>query len=418
MACEVKPTGATLGAFVTGARLDALGEADFRILEAAFLEHALLIFPGQHPSHDGQVAFGLRFGPLDPLVAATGRVAISNQRADGSLRDDDDPVKQILLGNEGWHTDSSYMPVAAKASLLAAEVVTEEGGETEWADMRAAYEALDPAMRERIADLAARHSLKYSQARAGYGAEPGVYRYGLDQDEAPLRPLVKVHPETGRPALFIGRHAYGIRGLAPEESEALLDELLDSACLPPRVWSHRWAPGDLAIWDNRCVLHRARPYDPGLPRVMHHTRIAGDPASESGLSAGPPSAGPPGRRARRPGAGRLRRRSELPHRKPADRAEDGDVEYGREPGQGPVPPHGDSHENRRRGNRQRRSGHGTRPATHTQGQRGQEDREDEGSDHVRLAAVALEEEDANEEDGGDPEGCGEGHSDRSYRELG
>jgi alpha-ketoglutarate-dependent taurine dioxygenase len=284
MSCRVQPSTATLGAVVTDVRLAVLGEEQWRAIEAAFLEHAVLVFPGQHLRRDEQVAFARRFGELDPLVSQAGTVPISNRRPDGSLRDAGDPVKQILLGNEGWHTDSSYMPLSAKASILSAEVVTEEGGETEWADMRAAYDALREPMRERIAGLAAHHSLKYSQARAGFASEPDAsFRYGLEQDDAPLRPLVKVHPVTGRPALFIGRHAYGIPGLAEAESERLLEELLAFACAPPRVWSHRWRPGDVAIWDNRCVLHRARPYDPGVSRVLHHTRIAGDPATESGL---------------------------------------------------------------------------------------------------------------------------------------
>jgi len=281
---EIQPTAATLGAVVRDVRLADLREAEWRAIEDAFHEHAVLIFPGQHPRREEQVAFGRRFGDLDALVAATGTIAISNVLPDGSLRDDGDPLKQILLGNEGWHTDSSYMPLAARASVLSAEIVTERGGETEWADMRAAYDALDEGTRERIEGLAAHHSIKYSQARAGFGAEPsGSFSYGLDEDEAPLRPLVKVHPVTGRRALFIGRHAFGIPGLDEGESERLLDGLLADACRPPRVLQHRWSPGDLAIWDNRCVLHRARPYDPGEPRVMHHTRIAGDPATESGL---------------------------------------------------------------------------------------------------------------------------------------
>ncbi len=288
---RIRPADATLGAIVTGVRIDALDGEAWRAIEAAFLEHAVLIFPGQHPSREAQVAFGRRFGELDSLVAASGALPISNRRADGTLLGADDPVLQILRGNEGWHTDSSYMPVSARASLLSAEVVTETGGETEWADMRAAWEALDRRTRARVEKLAAHHSLRYSQRRAGYSTDAGGFRYGLDQDDAPLRPLVKVHPATGRRALFIGRHAFGILGLAPEDSEQLLDELLDFACRPPRVLTHRWQPGDLAIWDNRCVLHRARPYDPRLPRVMHHTRIAGDPATESGLrtaaAAGP-----------------------------------------------------------------------------------------------------------------------------------
>jgi alpha-ketoglutarate-dependent taurine dioxygenase len=282
LSLSIKPADATLGAVITGVSIAAPEESEWRAILAAFHEHAVLIFPGQHPSHDEQVAFGRRFGELDPLVAHTGTVPISNRRPDGALLGDADPIKQILLGNEGWHTDSSYMPVSARASLLSAEVVTEEGGETEWADMRAAWDALDEPLRERVSHLAAHHSLRYSQARAGFVSAPGGnYHYGLDQDEAPLRPLVKVHPVTGRRALFIGRHAFGIPGLAPEESERLLDELLEFACRSPRVLRHRWQPGDLAIWDNRCVLHRARPYDPSLPRVMHHTRIAGDPATES-----------------------------------------------------------------------------------------------------------------------------------------
>ena len=283
MSCHIEPAEVTLGATITGVKLAALSEADWRAIEAAFLEHAVLIFPAQHPSCETQVAFGRRFGDLDPLVASTGTLPISNRLPDGSLRESGDPLMQILLGNEGWHTDSSYMPVSARASLLSAEVVPERGGETEWADMRAAWEALDEATRERVAGLAAHHSLKYSQARAGLHSQTGsAYSYGLSEEEAPLRPLVKRHPATGRPALFIGRHCFGIPGLSPEASEALLDELLDFACRPPRVLRHLWQPGDLVIWDNRCVLHRARPYDASEPRVMHHMRIAGDPATESG----------------------------------------------------------------------------------------------------------------------------------------
>ena len=288
MSLSIKPADATLGAVITGVRIAALEESEWRAILAAFHEHAVLIFPGQHPSHDEQVGFGRRFGELDPLVAQTGTVPISNRLPNGKLLDDANPIKQILLGNEGWHTDSSYMPVSARASLLSAEVVTEVGGETEWADMRAAWDALDEPTRERVAGLTAYHSIKYSQARAGYANQPsGAYGYGFAQDEAPLRPLVKVHPVTGRRSLFIGRHAFDIPGLPRADSERLLEELLDFACQPPRVLRHTWQPGDLAIWDNRCVLHRARPYDPSVPRVLHHTRIAGDPATESGLPESP-----------------------------------------------------------------------------------------------------------------------------------
>ena len=286
MSISIEPADATLGAVVTGVRIGALAPDEWRAIEAAFDAYAVLIFPGQHPTRDEQRAFGLRFGALDALVAATGTIALSNVLDDGTLMADGHPGKQLLRGNEGWHTDSSYMPVSAKASMLSAEIVPDAGGETEWADMRAAWDALEPALRARIEPLCAHHSIRYSQARAGLSdrAEKG-FAYGLDQAEAPLRPLVKTHPATGRRALFIGRHAHAIPGLDPHESEKLLDDLLAFACQPPRVLAHRWAPGDLAVWDNRCVLHRARPYDARVPRVLHHTRIAGDPATESALPA-------------------------------------------------------------------------------------------------------------------------------------
>src|SRR5262249_4768654 len=192
---------------------------------------------------------------------------------------DDEGPMQILRGNEGWHTDSSYMPLAAKASVLSAEVVPSRGGETEWADMRAAWEALDDATRARIERLSAYHSLRHSQAKIGAGDDQ--LGYGFSVEKPPLRPLVKRHPVTGRPALFVGRHAFGIPGLAPDESERLLDSLVRDACRPRRTLRHAWSPGDVVIWDNRCVLHRARPWDHAEARVLYHTRIAGDPRSEA-----------------------------------------------------------------------------------------------------------------------------------------
>ncbi len=276
---SVQSLEATLGAVVTGVDLSSLGEGAWRVIERAFHEHALLIFPGQHLASADQVEFARRFGEIEHVVGDTGFVPISNQREDGSLLEDAHPTMQIMIGNEGWHTDSSYMPLAAKASMLSAHVVPTRGGETEWADMRAAYEVLDDETRRRIAGLAARHSLKHSQAKIGH-TEPGDFSYGFADGDPPLRPLVKVHPVTKRPSLFIGRHAYGIPGLDTAESEKLLAELLEQACQPPRTHCHAWQPGDLAVWDNRCVLHRARPYDHGEVRVMVHTRVAGDPASE------------------------------------------------------------------------------------------------------------------------------------------
>ncbi len=275
----VERTPATLGAVVTGVDLNALSAAEWQAIRAAFLEHAVLIFPGQHLSANAQTTFAERFGSIEYLVAERKIIPISNRRADGSLLSDHEHGMQVMMGNEGWHTDSSYMRLSAKASVLSAHVVPAHGGETEWADMRAAYDALDEAMRARIADLSAYHSLRYSQARMGHVAAVGS-SYGFHDEQPPLRPLVKVHPETGRAALYIGRHAYGIPGLDPDESESLLDDLVAFACQPPRVYTHSWKPGDVVVWDNRCVLHRARPYDHREARVMMHVRVAGEPATE------------------------------------------------------------------------------------------------------------------------------------------
>ena len=283
---DVRPLDASFGAVVTGLKLAALSDADFAALYAAWLDHALLIFPGQHLTRDEQIAFARRFGAPEFELAP-----ISNVRADGSLRIDDgtDDAVKVLKGNMGWHTDSTYMPVQAKGAVFTAHVVPDEGGETGWADMRAAYDALDAAMRARIEPLSAYHSLRYSQGKLGHTHKEGsAYSgYGMDVAETPLRPLVKTHPETGRRCLTIGRHAHAIPGLDPAESERLLDELAAFACQPPRVYHHAWTPGDAVVWDNRCLLHRASPWDMTKPRVMYHSRIAGDPVSEGWRPAAP-----------------------------------------------------------------------------------------------------------------------------------
>jgi alpha-ketoglutarate-dependent taurine dioxygenase len=283
MVLTIERLDATLGAVVTGVRLAELDDDTWQQIEAAFHEHGILVFPAQHLSDDEQKAFGRRFGELEDVGGGPGLTPISNQRRDGTLLDPEHPVSYILRGNEGWHTDSSYMPVAAKASMLSAHVLPTEGGGTEWADMRAAYDALRDDLRARIDQLAAHHSLEYSQAKIGQKVTANGL-YGFHGGPSPLRPLVKVHPVTGRRALYIGRHAHAIPGLEANESERLLDELVTFACQPPRVYEHHWHVGDLVLWDNRCVLHRARPWDPKQPRVMKHTRISGDPVTEAALA--------------------------------------------------------------------------------------------------------------------------------------
>jgi alpha-ketoglutarate-dependent taurine dioxygenase len=270
----------TLGAVVAGVDLNHLDGCDWEQIYAAFLEHAALVFPGQFLDDDVQIAFGQRFGEIEQVREGKQSLAISNRNADGTLLEPDDHRFKSLRGNEGWHHDSTYMPVAAKAGLLSAIEVPSTGGETALADTRAGYDALDNATRAAIAQLQAYHSLYASQAKIGYKPATGS-GYGYGTQGAPLRPLVKVHPQTGRKALCIGRHTFRIPGMSDADARVLLDDLLDRTCRPGLVYTHTWVPGDLLVWDNRCVMHRACAYDTNEPRVLQGTRIAGDPATES-----------------------------------------------------------------------------------------------------------------------------------------
>ena len=286
---KVEPTGTTLGATVTGLRLPELDDAGFAAVHRAWLRHALLIFPGQHLSRAEQVCFARRFGAIEQIGGGD-IVAISNVRADGRVRSykpaEWDDMMKVIVGNMAWHADSTYMPVMAKGAVFSAEVVPPEGGETGFADMRAAYDALDDAMRTRVEGMAAHHSLRYSQAKLGHvhSADSAYMGYGMDVADVPLRPLVKTHPETGRKSLLIGRHAHAIPGMDPLEAEAFIESLVERACRPPRVHTHHWQAGDVVLWDNRCLLHRAMPWDLAQPRVMWHSRLAGDATADAALA--------------------------------------------------------------------------------------------------------------------------------------
>ena len=269
----------TFGAVVNDIRLSEISDATFDQLYRTWLDYCLLIFPGQHLDRAQQVAFARRFGALE-----FDYIPISNVRADGRVRHDEqsDDIVKVLKGNMGWHCDSTYMPVQAKGAVFSAQVVPKTGGETGWADMRASYDALDATTREQIGSLRAYHSFHYSQAKVGHVPQAGdeYSGYGFGVKDAPLRPLVKVHAQTGRKLLAIGRHAYGIHGMAESESEQFLSSLTEFACQAPRVYHHHWTPGDVVLWDNRSLMHRACPWDMREPRVMHHSRIAGDPVAE------------------------------------------------------------------------------------------------------------------------------------------
>ncbi|MCY3620893.1 MAG: TauD/TfdA family dioxygenase [Gammaproteobacteria bacterium] len=268
------------GATVTEVALGDLGDAEFAVIKAAFLDFGFLSFPGQFLSDEENVSFGKRFGELE-----FGANPMSNQEKLGDGRFGrifgiDTQRMRTNVGNEAWHTDSTYKPISSKCGMLSAVAVPKTGGETELADLRAGYAALDQATRDRIEDFCAYHSTQYSQAN-DVGDFPPQNSDGIYHGEAYLRPLVKVHPETGVKNLFVGRHAFGIPGLERCESKRLIKSLLDfTVSDPSRVYTHRWRPGDTLFWDNRAILHRAQAYDYAEPRVLIGTRVAGEPESE------------------------------------------------------------------------------------------------------------------------------------------
>ena len=275
---NIVPSDATLGATVTDVRLNALSEREWRAIEDAFHEHAVLIFPGADFVEAEHIAFSRRFGPLERTLSQRAKrqeiSLLSNVAKDGSVAKPDDTLGLFLKGNRYWHTDSSFKKVGAKVSLLRAVEVPSTGGDTEWADMRAAWDALDAADREGLDGLVAVHSYAWSQGRIG-----GTDLLTCREWEAlpPVRhPVVRAHPATGRKNLYIGRHASHVLGMDVAQGRALLRGLVERACQPPRIFRHRWRAGDLAAWDNRCVLHRGHPWPFDQPRVMKRVTVAGE----------------------------------------------------------------------------------------------------------------------------------------------
>jgi alpha-ketoglutarate-dependent taurine dioxygenase len=273
--------GSTLGSVITDVDLRAVSYAEFSCIEKAFNERGVLVFPGQHLNDEEQLTFGRRFGPLEKSIMAPppgqpdGIIGIGNTLADGThVSDPDHQVTLAMKANAYWHSDSSYKQPSANASLLSAHVLPSSGGDTEFADMRAAYDALDSETRALVDPLIASHSYLVAQARVG-----GTYELSEEERarlEAIEHPIVRVHGPTGRKSLFLGRHVVAIRGMADNDAIRLVDDLIDAACQPPRLYRHRWGPGDLVAWDNRCVLHRGHPWDMTEPRVLRRATVAGD----------------------------------------------------------------------------------------------------------------------------------------------
>lgn len=298
---QVEPLpGATFGAVVTGIVLTDLSSAAWADIEAAFHEHGMLIFPEQYLTADTLPIFAKRFGSLQGggSKGADRARSITNQDKERkrTLTERDPTWLTSSYPTRYWHTDGTFNHVAPKVCMLSAAAVASRDGQTAFADMAAAYDALDQQTKDRIADLNAFHSnlvgttRVHSRENEAYlhslvGDTPEDGYYGLRMSaEVPLRPLVKVHPVTGRPSLFLGRHSFGIPGMSLEESDAFLRELEVSACQPPRIYEHEWQVGDLIAFDNRRLLHRVCPYDEQTEtRELLNCRIVGDAESDAGL---------------------------------------------------------------------------------------------------------------------------------------
>jgi len=278
---RVEPLDRSFGAKVYDLTLADLDQIEASEIYELWLKYALLIFPAQNLSNDQQIKFAKNFGALEFDLSP-----ISNVRNDGSIRDaNDDDIVKSLRGNMEWHHDSTYMPIQAKGAVFTAHKVPSKGGETGWADMRAAYDGLSQSMKEKINDLSAYHSYEWSQKERFGHKDPKVSEfnsYGFDIDPKPLRPLVKTHNETGQKCLTIGRHINKIPGMSDQEAQNLARELEEFACSNDNwVYHHSWEVGDAVIWDNRCLMHQACMWDLSEGRIMYHSRIEGDPISEA-----------------------------------------------------------------------------------------------------------------------------------------
>ena len=261
-----------------------IGKEDVAAIEAGMDRYAVLVFRDQRFTDEEQMAFGANFGRIE--VARGGNVTkpqdlrlkagmndVSNLGKDGKPLALDSRQRLFNLGNLLWHSDSSFRAIPAKYSLLSARVVNPKGGNTEFADMRAAYDALDDDTKREIEGLVCEHSLMYSRGSLGFGEFS-------DEEKEMFKPvrqrLVRTHPVTGRKSLFLASHAGAIIGMPTPEARILLRDLTEHATQPRFVYVHKWKPFDLVMWDNRQTMHRGRRYDETQPRDVRRTTVAGD----------------------------------------------------------------------------------------------------------------------------------------------
>ena len=268
---------------VTGIDLrNPLERDNFLEISEALDRSAVLIFRNQDLTDEQQIDFSQHFGALETSIGTIRKdrklrlqsnalADISNLDENNNIRSTSDRWRMMMLANQLWHTDSSFKRVPGKVSFLSAHEVPPSGGETEFADLRAAYDALEQATKERIEDLVAEHSIFYSRSLIGYSEFS-------DEERTALPPvpqtIVRTHPGSGRRTLYLASHASHIIGWPEAQGRALLEELMTFATQPRFVYQHRWQAGDLVVWDNRCTLHRGRPYDDAkFRRDMRRTTV-------------------------------------------------------------------------------------------------------------------------------------------------
>ena len=280
---DLRKLGRSIGAEVTGVDLRRLDDASFQQIHQAFLAHQVIVVRDQTLTPDVQLAFSRRFGPLEDQLNAHYTVegypevlVLSNDIKDGK------PVG-LIDGGDFWHSDSSHRERPSMATMLYAVKNPRQGGDTEFANMYAAYETLPEALKQRIAGLKGVHAVsKLKNKRVTVSARrPDGKDFYERQKSIPdqVWPLVRTHPETGRKALYVSpRFTIGIEGLAEDEADEILDQLFAHQIREELLYRHKWRDGDLVIWDNRCVIHHATGgYTYPDVRTMHRTVIAGDP---------------------------------------------------------------------------------------------------------------------------------------------
>lgn len=260
-----------------------LAATEIAALEAAIAEHAVLVFRDQPITDEQQLEFSRYFGELEETrgtgISKPGEQRLHPAFADVSNLDKDNTIlardsrrRLYSLGNMLWHSDSSFKPIPATYSLLSGRIVVEQGGQTQFADMRAAYDSLDDATRTEIADLVCEHSLIYSRELLGFDDL-------TDAERATMRPvsqrLTRTHPISGRKSIYLASHIGAIIGWPIPEARAFIRDLTEHATQPQFVYSHQWRPFDLVMWDNRCTMHRVRRYDASQVRDMRRTTVAG-----------------------------------------------------------------------------------------------------------------------------------------------